>query len=42
MVEERREEQDRNCDNILVEQYLARVTIPNHDKKISPSPNKPR
>jgi hypothetical protein len=33
MVEERREEQNRNCDNILIEQYLVGVTIPNHDQK---------
>jgi hypothetical protein len=33
MVEERGEEQNRNSDNVLVEQYLAGVTIPNHNQK---------
>jgi hypothetical protein len=38
MVEDPGKERNRNGDNILVEQHVTRVTIPNHDQKYAQVP----
>jgi hypothetical protein len=40
MVDEPREQRNRNGDNILVEQYVVRVTIPDHDQEYPQVPTR--